>query len=499
MADQKLSTAMVDSSSIESDAKVDASNEPTPAQLALEISARRKIDLVLIPTVTMFYLLSFLDRTNIGNARVAGMQRDLKLIDHEYQVAITVLYVPYILTELPANLLLKKIGPHILLPTILVLWGVVVIAHGFVTNYAGLIALRVVLGALEGPMFPGIVLYLSGFYTRKDLSLRIAYFFSAASLSGAFSGLLAAAISGMEGVGGKKGWEWIFILEGLFTTLFGLVSFWLVPQTTEGVRMLSRGEKDATTRRLERDRPFLLMDEKFRPAEIWNALTSVHVFLIFVLFFLGGSIFFAFALFLPSIIRQMQFSPLESQLLSVGPFAAAFFVSLFVAWFSDKYNSRGVPTMVLCSMLTVGWGMFYAAPNTWVAYGSFFLMVPGVYASSPIASAWLANNSEPYFRRASSIALAFMATNAGGILSTWRFPTSEGPRFQKTTIMNTIFSFIMVMCAVSNIFLLKWLQKRKEQNRDKLLEPFLADKEHDGGKKAWLVLGDRHPDFKYTL
>lgn len=497
--DEKLKAEMSGSSaeSQTSTSKVDA--QPTAEHLALVHSARRKLDLTMVPVMTLFYLLSYLDRTNIGNARVAGMQAALKLTDHQFQVAVTVLYVPYICTELPANLLLKKIGPNILMPTILTLWGIVVLFQGFVYNYGGLIAARFFLGLLEGPMFPGIVLYLSGFYTRAELSLRIAYFFSAASLAGAFSGLLAAGIQQMDGKGGKAGWQWIFIIEGLFTVVVGAVAYFLVPATPRHSKLLTPEEAEALIEHLERDRPMIGVHEKFDPREILRALKSPPTIFISLIFFFGGVIFFGLAIFLPSIIRQMQFTPTQSQLLSVGPFATSFLLSLFTAWISDKYNRRGIPLIFLSAMCTAGWALFYASKSVWVSYGAFFLIVPGVFSASPLAAAWLSNNSEPYYRRASSIAFGFMATNFGGILSTWRFPTSEGPRFQKTTIMNMTFASIMTVSAGLNILLLVWMQARKEKNREAILRPYVSDEQPDGGDKAWIELGDKHPDFKYTL
>lgn len=151
--------------------------------------------------------------------------------------------------------MLRKIGPQVFLPAILTLWGIVVISEGFVTSFRGLVVARAFLGLVEGPMFPGIVLYLSGFYTREELSLRYfavkpfshvmvsktsqgrlflfrcigmsdfanaqKHFVGSMSdnlqLSGAFSGLLAAAIVKMHGVSGKPGWAWIFILVSTST------------------------------------------------------------------------------------------------------------------------------------------------------------------------------------------------------------------------------------------------------------------------------------------
>lgn len=131
-----------------------------------------------------------------------------------------------------------------MMPTILTIWGIMVTLQGLVTSYAGLATVRALLGLVEGPMFPGIVLYLSFFYTREELALRVALFFSTASLSGAFSGLLAAAIENMDGIGGKAGWCWIFILEGLFSILMGLIGFFVVPATPRDSKFLNSEEKE---------------------------------------------------------------------------------------------------------------------------------------------------------------------------------------------------------------------------------------------------------------
>ena len=154
----------------------------------------------------------------------AGLQKDLGLTDHQYQTgktvshepqlpshllialpAITITYVPYICAEIPSNLLLRKVGPRILLPTLCLCWGIISTLQCRVNSYEGLIAARFFLGLAEGGSFPGIVLYMSSFYQRAELQVRIAGFYSAASLSGAFGGLLAAAISNMDGIGGLAG------------------------------------------------------------------------------------------------------------------------------------------------------------------------------------------------------------------------------------------------------------------------------------------------------
>jgi MFS family permease len=134
--------------------------------------------------------------------------------DHQYSLALTITYIPYLAVEIPAGLVLKRVGANILLPTMATLWGLTTALQGLVGSYHGLLVARFFLGLFEGGLPPGITLVLSRFYKRDQIQLRVALLFTAASLAGAFSGLLASAILGMDGRAGHRGWQWIFILVG---------------------------------------------------------------------------------------------------------------------------------------------------------------------------------------------------------------------------------------------------------------------------------------------
>ncbi|KAJ2931861.1 hypothetical protein H1R20_g5229, partial [Candolleomyces eurysporus] len=194
----------------------------------------------------MFYLLSFLDRTNLGNARVAGLQHDLHLTNHQYSIALTVTYIPYILAELPSNLLLKAVGPNLMLPAMLTLWGVVTTLQGVVTSYGGLLAARFFLGLLEG---------------------------------------------------NKPGWSWIFFLEGLFTFMFGLISFFLLPRSPSYARFLSQQEKDYIVERLRQDGATGNDDkaDAFSWKEVGMAFKLPQVWLLALVFFMDGTVLYGLA------------------------------------------------------------------------------------------------------------------------------------------------------------------------------------------------------------
>lgn len=172
---------------------------------------------------------------------------------------------------------------------------------GAVKSYHGLLATRFFLGALEGGLFPGIVLYLSSFYKRHSLQLRISLMFSSASLAGAFSGLLAAGIQNLH-ARNIPGWKWIFILEGLFTTLFGIMSFFLLPRTPESTIGLTQAEKVAYRESLKRDWSGDMEDEHFSWTEVIRAFKSPQVLLICIpLFFNGATVSYTFIYFLESV------------------------------------------------------------------------------------------------------------------------------------------------------------------------------------------------------
>ncbi|KAF9445153.1 MFS general substrate transporter [Macrolepiota fuliginosa MF-IS2] len=478
-----------------SDGSSERSESPIPVDEALEKRVWRKLDLFLLPVVAMFYLLSFLDRTNLGNARVAGLQTDLKMTNNQYSIALTVTYVPYIVAELPSNLLLKVVGPNLMLPTMLTLWGVVTTLQGkylrVVTTYGGLLACRFFLGMLEGGVFPGLVLYLSFFYPRQRLQWRVSAFFSAASLSGAFSGILAFGIIRMKGVGGKAGWSWIFILEGLFTFLFGLVSFFLLPRSPTHAYFFNNKEKEYVVAKLKEDGA-LSSDESidaFNWREVGKAFKLPHIWLLAIVLFCDGTVLYGLAYFAPSIIQGLGYTAARAQLMTVPPFAVAFVTATISAYISDRYRCRGLILIISSLMCVIGFAMFLGSAKHDVQYGSLFFSIPGTYIVAPTVSTWLANNAAPHARRATAIAIGFILTNSGGILATWLLGSlSPAPRYTKATITLLVFSIFMAIFSGLNWYYL-WDQNKKKRAIRATMSRNQEDP-HLGDKSAW---------FEYNL
>lgn len=150
----------------------------------------------------------------VANARVEGLATDLHMTGDQYLTGLTLYFIGYVLFEVPCNIILKRTTPRLWLPTLTFVWGVVATLNGVVQNLAGFLTIRFFLGVAESGLFPGVVFYLSMWYKRTERTYRIALFFSAAALAGAFGGALAWGIAHMKGVAGLDGWRWIFILVG---------------------------------------------------------------------------------------------------------------------------------------------------------------------------------------------------------------------------------------------------------------------------------------------
>ncbi|KAH7922094.1 MFS general substrate transporter [Leucogyrophana mollusca] len=460
-------------------------------QALLEGTVWRKLDRWVLPVCTMFYLLSFLDRSNVANARVAGMQTDLKMSNYEYSVALTVTYVPYIAAEFPSNLLLKYVGPDLMLPAMVTLWGLVATLQGVVTNYSGLLACRFFLGLMEGGLFPGLVLYLSFFYPRDRLQIRVATFFAAASLSGAFSGLLAAAIMEINGKAGKPGWAWIFILEGIFTFVFGFIAFFILPRSPEQARFFTPTERAYVLSKLKLGGAVARDVEKdgFSWIEVVNALKSPHIWLLAVPLFFNGTTLFGLAYFEPTIVAGLGYTGNRAQLMSVPPFATAFVCSMISAVVSDRYRCRGLTTIFFSVLSLIGFAMFLGNKSSHIRYGSLFLSITGAYCTAPALSTWLANNSAPHVRRATAVAIGFIMTNSGGILATWLLGSlSPAPNYTKATVTSVIMSVGMIVFPALNLVYLS------RQNRDKSEKRQAMTKEEEPAG-----LGDRSVWFEYNL
>ncbi|KAK4194873.1 major facilitator superfamily domain-containing protein [Triangularia verruculosa] len=462
---------------------------------AVERKLVRHLDLTLLPWLCFLYLLAFLDRTNIGNAKIDNMTKQVVMSNMGYSATLMIFFVAYASFEAVANVLLKRMRPSIFLPLIMIGWGTCMTAMGFVQNWSGLMAARFFLGVFESGLYPGVNYFISCWYRRDEFALRAALFFSFAALAGSFGGLLAAAISKMDGIGGLAGWRWIFILEGAFTILVAFASFWMVHDFPDTAKFLSEADRARVLFRLTQDKQSSAHHEEFKMLYVWQALKDKKTYLAMIVFMGPIMPLYSISLFLPTIISNLSFTDpsqvIKNQLLSVPPYAAAALVTILVGVFSDRYHKRGIYNMGLACIGILGFILLAASSNAIVQYmGSFFGTI-GVYASIPLTIAWVANNTEGSYKRGIVLGLVIGWGNLNGLVSCnlW----FGAPRFLIGHI--TVIGYLALFLGLGSYVLRRHLSS---QNRDRQ-QGLLNDRLTGLTEEEIGDLGDANPDFMYIL
>ncbi|RFU31245.1 hypothetical protein B7463_g5104, partial [Scytalidium lignicola] len=458
---------------------------------AIDRKLKWKLDLTLIPWLCVLYLLAFLDRTNIGNAKIDNLQLDLHhMTTGKYNAALSIFFVSYSVFEPLTNVMLKRLRPSIFIPIIMVVWGLCMTFMGFVTNWSGLMAARWFLGLAEAGLFPGINYYLSCWYKRSEFGIRAAIFFSAAAVSGSFGGLLAAAIINMDGLGGRPGWAWIFILEGILTVLCGFASFWLVHDFPDNATFLSEQDRARVVRRLKMDKQSSAEHEAFDMKYVWLALKDYKTYLGAIIYMGADMPLYAFSLFLPSIISELGFSSTKAQLLSVPPYAAAAILTITVGYIADRTKQRGICNILVSLLGIAGFAMLLGSQRAGVKYAGTFLGALGIYPCIANTISWTSNNVEGVYKRGVVLGIVIGWGNLNGIVSSNIYRIAPKYTSGHATVMGYMILFLFFGSIAMHLLLKRENRLRREGKRDYLVEG-LSREERDR-------LGDMQPDFMYT-
>ncbi|KAF5611937.1 high-affinity nicotinic acid transporter [Fusarium subglutinans] len=387
----------------------------------------RKIDWSIIPFVSLLYLLSFLDRTNIGNARLDTLELDLNMSGLMYNHALAIFFPFYIIAEIPSNMGMKRFRPWIWIPSMMVVWGICCTLMGIVHNYAGLLAARSFLGLAEGGLFPGIAYYITMWYRRHECGFRMAIFFSAATAAGVFGGFLARGIMEMRGLAGLAGWQWIFIIEGLLTVAVALASFKLMADYPDRAKFITNVERKHIQERLMLDRSGLA--EEFEMKYVWDAFKDWKIWVHMLIATGTFTGVYSYSLFLPTIIRDLGYSSTTAQLMSTPPYLVACIVCVGAGWWADKIQQRGIFMIVFITMAGLGLILLMAVRHSGVRYFGCFLLASGIFPSVPQGIAWNSNNIGGSLKRGVGIAMNVSCGNLGGIIASYLFLKKDAPRY----------------------------------------------------------------------
>ena len=220
-----------------------------------------KFDLRVLPVLAVMYLFNSLDKSNLGNAKTAGLEKSLGLQGSDYNTILSIFFIPYVLTAPVLGILGKKYGPSRVLPIMMTCFGFTTLMVVVVRNFAGLMTIRWFLGMAESAFFPLVIYYLTTFYRRGELARRLAIFYAAQSIASAFGGLLAFGTFQIH-TGALDNWRYLFLIEGLCTMLFAIFSFFYLPYSAAQAKFLSPEEKKLAFYRMQMDSS-AVVDEKF--------------------------------------------------------------------------------------------------------------------------------------------------------------------------------------------------------------------------------------------
>jgi sugar phosphate permease len=337
----------------------------------------------------------------------------------QFQTAVSILFVTYILSELPSNLVLKKLRPSRWIAFITTAWGIVATLTGIVQSYGGLITCRLLLGAVEGGLFPGMAVYLTFFYTKRELALRIGYLFVSAALAGAFGGLLAFAIGHLDGVAGQSGWRWIMILEGVPTFVLGIATWFILPDSPESAYFLNDQERAFAAARLRRQTGYTKTAAEFHWDDVRKCFKDWKVWTFCFAQFGSDTMLYGFSTFLPTIIKSImpKASSATVQLLTIPCYALGAITYLVTAHFSDRQQKRASYTLLMGIISIIGYAMLLSDSKPATHYAGCFLVAMGLYVCVGLPLAWLPTNLPRYGKRTSATGLQLTIGNCAGISS----------------------------------------------------------------------------------
>lgn len=303
-------------------------------------SVLRRAGWRIIPLLGLAYMIAFMDRSNISFA-ARTMNADLGFSATIYGIGGGAFFASYALFEIPSNILLERVGARRWIARIMISWGLIAAAMMLVHSAWQFYALRFALGMAEAGFFPGVIFYLSLWFPREARGRAISRFYISGPLTRVVMGVLSVWLLALNGSGGLKGWQWLFLVEGLPAVLAGLLVLWLLPDRPQAVGWLSQAEKDWLAARLAEDGA--------GPARRHSPLAALRLPAVLLLGMVGlltTCAYYTFTLSEPQILAQMTGWSVVSvgYLVSVGGLAGAAGM-LFTGWMSDRTGTR-VPFMI---------------------------------------------------------------------------------------------------------------------------------------------------------
>ncbi|KAH7390921.1 major facilitator superfamily domain-containing protein [Phaeosphaeria sp. MPI-PUGE-AT-0046c] len=467
-----------------------STNPEQPFDNAAERRILRKLDIRVLPILCLLYLVCFVDRPNIGNAKIQGMDSELDLKGQRYNICVFVFNIGYLVAGAPLAVVVKKAGPKSL-SVMMFCWGVTVIGCGVSRTWQGLAVCRLLEGMAEAAFVPGAAYTIGSYYKRDEFLRRYVIFFGSAILSGAFNGFLSSLLAKMDGVAGYKAWRWIFIIEGCLTIAIAFASWFFIVPYPEQCAFLSLDDKALLLARLKADGGDIAND-KLTSKRVLGFLRDWKIWCAVFTYIGAAETANSIVNFQPTILRGIGYTASGAQVRTIPVYMFSMVFSIYLGYTAEYLRKRYLFCMIGFLTMAIGLIVEIAQPPApGVRYMGLFFMIAGAYLVMPLIVVWLSINIDKGYKRSVALGLIFCLGNIGSFINSNVFMKREEPHYH-TGFSTNLGLCCMGMLAATILFVGMYLGN-KQRNR---VRENLPDSLEQAGVEG---LGEQHPDFRYYL
>ncbi|KAK5053810.1 hypothetical protein LTR84_001772 [Exophiala bonariae] len=340
---------------------------------------RRKMDFILLPTLALMYTFNSLDRSNLGNAKTAGLEKDLNMKGDQYNLLLTSYYIVFCLFGPLMAIFTRVATAKIALPCMMLAFGIASAATAASKSFTGVLVCRIFVGIFESGFLASVVFYLSQWYTRAEIASRIAVFYAGAVVASAFGGLLAYGVFQIKG-GALHVWAYLFILEGCLTCLIAIAAYFILPGNISDAYFLTADEKEVATARMQMD-AMQSQAPKWNWSEAFSEFRTIHAYARVLIAVACGLLPQSSANFLAIMTVRLGYSVAKTNLYTVAPAVTATVFVVAFAYSSDHFRERGFHMAVPCAVGMIGYIILIAVhveTHKGVGYLAIFFCTIGV-------------------------------------------------------------------------------------------------------------------------
>ncbi|KAF2098470.1 MFS general substrate transporter [Rhizodiscina lignyota] len=451
---------------------------------------RWKVDFFILPMLSIIFFLAAMDRTDIGNVQVAGMEKHIHATPKQWADVVSLFYIGYVLCQPIGVLLLRPLTPPVTIGFGILFWGALTMVLVTAENWSQAVAIRVFIGAGES-FIHAASLYISLWYGPTELASRAAIYFSTSTLAGAFNGLIAYGV--VKNIGNKhpfQGWQWVLFIEGLVSVGFSLIVFVLLPPVPEKAGRLHFTDDERRLCVVRTWQANNTPNAKFKWSEIPFSIKDPSLYTYTIMFSCNQIALSSLSSFLPATIKSLGYSSVDAQLMSVPVYACAFVTTIGFGFASDRWRRRGYWVAFSSSISLLGYVLVIANTHrTRLRYAGLCIAAAGQFPCTALILSWNAFNTRAYTHRVTAGTIIPTVAQAAALGGLQAFDTP--PYYIKGDIV--VLAMVALMIPVALVT--SWHFARQNRKKEEMADSVRSQEER---QKSLEELGSKHPDFRYT-